>query len=96
MFVFSELRVGTVISRYRDDDSDNVDTSLDGSVGIVSKLCWMAEQSWFDSRQDKETFPVSRVPKPPLEATSFLFSGYLGPFPGVKAAEACSRQLTSI
>jgi hypothetical protein len=88
--VFSELRVRSLISTYGDDDGDNVDTSRDGSVGIMSKLCWMAEQSWFDSRQDKENFPVSRVPKPPLETTSFLFSGYLGPFPGVKAAEAFS------
>jgi len=36
------------------------------------------------------------VPKPPLETTGFLFSGYLGPFPGVKAAEACSRQIALI
>jgi hypothetical protein len=94
--VFFELRVRSVISMYGDNDGDNVVTSRNGSVGIVSKLCWMSEQSWFDSRQDKETFPVSRVPKPLLETTGFLFSGYLGPFPGVKAAEACSRQITLI
>jgi len=42
--VFSEL-VLNVISRYGYDDGDDDDTSRDGSVGIVSKLCWMAEQS---------------------------------------------------
>jgi hypothetical protein len=78
-----------VISRYGyDDDDDDDDSSRDGSVGIVSKLCWMTEQSWFDSRQDKETFPVSRLLKSPRKPPSFLFSGYLGPFSGVKATEA--------
>jgi hypothetical protein len=48
--VFSELGVRSVISRYGYDDGDDDDTSRYGSVGIVSKLCWMAEQSWFDSR----------------------------------------------
>ena len=37
--LFSELRVRSVISKYGDDDGDNVDTSRDGSVGVVSKLC---------------------------------------------------------
>ena len=78
--VFSELGVRSVISRFGYDDGDD-DTSRDGSVGVVSKPCWMAEQSWFDSQQDKETFPVSRVPKPPLETTQLPIQWVRGSFP---------------